>query len=171
MKKNIVICIVLLLALNFAAGGFCEKEVIQKKRPVKPKIEKERKDWTKAELMEMLTFNIESEGEVLDLIPQIKRKKSEDGKDYYVYLVGAQEKRFEELDKEMLEKIWIRVNQAATQIRTQRIQKQLESIRQAQNAQAAAMRSVPKIPQIPAQPPKAPVNVPQPPKVPQVPRK
>ena len=111
-------------------------------------------DMTKGELIEDIIETLDSEEEVFDYVPEIKKAQDPAGKDLYTYS-GA---RLEELEKDLLEKIWTRVHQTATRIRTERIQDQLETIRQIENLRRATPP-----PQPPPQPPRIP---PSPPRIP-----
>lgn len=112
-------------------------------------------DMTKDELVADILETLDSEEEVLDYVPEIKKARDATGKDTFTYN-GA---RFDELEKGLLEKIWTRVHQTATRIRTERIQDQLETIRQIENLRRATTPP----PQPPPQPPRVP---PTPPRIP-----
>ncbi|MBN1527083.1 MAG: hypothetical protein JW919_05845 [Candidatus Omnitrophica bacterium] len=110
---------------------------------------------TKGELIEDIMETLDSEDEVLDYVPELKKTRDPSGKEFYTYGSAP----LEDLEKGLLEKIWARVHQTATKIRTERIQDQLETIRQIENLRRATTPP----PQPPPQPPRVP---PSPPRIP-----
>jgi len=118
---------------------------------------------TKEELIKDIREDLESEDEILGYIPQLKMTKGPDGKAVITFEKQGQMVKLEDLDKETLIKIWGNINQMATKINVDRINQQLETIRQTQ-----ALQRVTRPPQavVPApQPPRyqAPPPAPQPP--------
>jgi len=153
---------VIMMLICFVAGvGLCaETSVKQKPKPIT--------EMTKQETIEAIQDALDSEEEVLDFIPEIKKRKDEAGKDNYFYLSGSKEVSLADLEKEVLDKMLVRVNQTATQIRTNHIQSQLAAIQQAHNIQniqniQRVQTSVPRpaaTPQTPPKPPTLPPAVP-----------
>jgi CxxC motif-containing protein len=183
MKKISVLALTIVIAMvsvSFAAeneswmqkmkGKFQKKEIaidnktapvkeINKNVPVKEskKMEapkKERKDMTKSELAAEISKNLDREESILNLIPGLEKKVDPNGKEYYAY----QGKKLDDLDKDTLDKILGRVRNEALRIRTDKLNRQLETVRRA-NAMAATASRVPRVPVPPT------INVP-----PQVPR-
>jgi len=179
MKKKylgIVSIFVSLLLADFVFGADAKEAnpPVAQENAVKQKT-KPRAEMTKAEIIETIQDVLDSEDEALDFIPDIKKRKDKDGKEFYVYLSESKEMKLEDLDREKLDKILTRVNQTAVRIRTERIQRQLESIQQAQNIQRMqniqnmqniqrVQTNVQRVPLPPPQPPKAPQLPPAPPK-------
>jgi len=178
MKKIVASAVVLffcIASVSFAAENeswiqkmknkFQKKEVVpakvspakiapakEAKKTEAPK--KERKDMTKDELVADITKNLDREDAILNLVPGLEKKSDPDKKEYYTY----QGKRLEDLDKDTLDKIFGRVRNEALRLRTDKLNRQLETVRRA-NAMTAT------VPQVPRSPVPPTVNVP-----PQVPR-
>lgn len=117
-------------------------------RTVTPGLDK----MTKEELIKDIKEGIESEDEILSYIPQLKMTKDPDGKVIITFEKDGQKVKLEDLDRETLAKIWGSINQIATKINVDRINQQLETIRQTQALQRVT------------RPPQAMVPPPQPPR-------
>ena len=126
---------------------------------------KERKDMTKDELAADITKNLGREESILNLVPGLEKKSGSEGKEYYTY----QGTRFEDLDKDTLDKIFGRVRNEALRLRTDKLNRQIETVRRA-GAMAAAVPQTPRMPVPPAVniPPQTPKSV-QPPSKPPAP--
>lgn len=125
---------------------------------------------TKEELLVHIKERLRVTEEIADFIPGLKKEKDPAGALYYTYN-GI---RIDDLDRDTLDKLFGRIQTESVRINTERINKQLESIRQAQQAQQAAQQAarIPAVVQVPPQPPKIPQAPPtqaQIPKVPQLP--
>ncbi|MFA5146120.1 MAG: hypothetical protein WC515_01910 [Candidatus Omnitrophota bacterium] len=131
---------------------------------------------SKEDMIKRISGTLEFEREILSYIPELKTAKDAEGKESISYMVNGKPTPLEELDKEAVKKILIRVNQAANQIRAQNISQQLEVIAQAQRIQATRISTPttppapPKIMQPPAPPPVTPAPVQPPPRPPQIPQ-
>jgi hypothetical protein len=124
-------------------------------------------------IIEHIINELNTLDEILGLVPGLKQIKGGDGKVSYTY----QGIRLEDLKDKELQSLYSKINGEASKIRTDRLNKQLESIRQAQqaimNAQQTArtintFRPPPQPPvqtqlQPPPTPPQPPVVQPQPP--------
>lgn len=181
MKKISILTLALIFAVSsvsFAAENkswiqkikerFQKKEVAvgkkdaparEAKKPEPPR--KERKDMTKTELADDIIDNLDREDSILDMVPGLEKRTSPDGKEYYTY----QGTRLEDLDKDTLDKIFGRVRNEALRIRTDNINRQLETVRRANSIRAAA------VPQAPRPPVPAAIAPPQPPRAVQPPSK
>jgi len=136
-----------------------------------PKVASPKKVYTKEEMIARMKKTLDHEEGVLSFIPGLKKSTTEKGESFYTY----EGLKLEDLDKEKLGKIFTRVNQEATRIRTDRLNRQLENIRRAQQLTAAAAGGPARVPAVPPQPPRiytapsippAPPSVSQPPKTP-----
>ena len=169
MKKGLLLLLVLCLAASIvfaalnsssdkekrAAGGQkAQAPVAADERP-KPK---SSKDMTVQELADAITKVLDRTEEVMDYIPGFKQEKDPAGNSFYTYN-GS---RLESLEKGKLVSLYNMVRQMRTKINTDRINRQLESIRQAQRAAEIANQAsrIPRTTTPPAQPPRTP---PQPP--------
>jgi len=120
------------------------------------KARKDRAAMTKEELLADIKDNLDSEEEILNYVPSLKKSQGTGAINIYL-LDGVP---LEQVEKEDLEKISVTVAQISTKIRTDRIVNQLESIRQAQNL--SRMQNITRPPQIvtppvrPSPPPRAP---------------
>ena len=158
---KIFIAVVITLSFSIIAKACFGADVKQLQTTHPAKAEPAKKELTKSEVLDNLKGKLEHNDEVFDMIPELKAQKDSEGKESYT-LKGV---KLDDLTKEDLYKLLMRVNQAVTKIQTDRIQKQLENIRQAQNAQRMAAPPAP--PRIPAAPPSAPRIPPSPPPTPQ----
>ncbi|MDP3804577.1 MAG: hypothetical protein Q8Q87_03375 [Candidatus Omnitrophota bacterium] len=164
-KIKIILLSVAIVSFLFVNLAFSE----EKKPAPAQQVVKEKKEMTKDEILTELKETLKDEEEILDYIPELKKGRGEDGKEFYTYQ-GA---RLEDLEKEKLEKILGRVNNQAVMIRTDRINRQLEVIRQTQRIQAAPRIAAPPQVSVPAVPtPRAttystPPKISQPPPTPQ----
>src|SRR3989338_11265034 len=142
MKNRKISALTIIVILALASASFAaEKEsliqklrrkFLQKKPPPVSKVPeakqpmpahevkqaKPKKELTKEELLVEMREILDSEEEVLDYIPELKKKKDESGKEFYTYNVSGQEVRLEEMDKDSLENLLTRAHQTATKIRT-----------------------------------------------------
>ena len=127
------------------------------------KSKRTRKDLTKEELIQYIKDRLDREEGVLNFVPELKKETDAAGNMYYAY----QGTRLENLDKEKLDKLFLRVQNELVRIRTERLNRQLESIRRIQRL--TTQQQVPRVPNvaIPPPPPQIPQN---PPAAIQVPR-
>jgi hypothetical protein len=134
---------------------------------------KHRKDMSKEELSAETIKVLDREESIINMIPGLKKETGPDGKVYYTH----QGVRLEDLDREAIDKIYIRVHQEDLRIRTDRLTRQMENARRATATAVSAPRiqavvttppRVPSTPQIPkaAQSPSRPPTPPTPPSPP-----
>ena len=144
-------------------GVTAGKEISDKTKGVK-------KEFTKEEMLEHVLFTLEHEEEVLNYIPELRKEKGPEGKFVYRYR-GV---RLEDLDEKNMREAFRRINNEASRIRMERLNKQLENIRRSQQAVEAANRAAAQqriISQsVMSQPPKPPPSIPRPPQIPQIPK-
>lgn len=111
---------------------------------------------TKEDLLKDILDDLENQDEILEVMPAIKAQKGQDGKVLYTYN-GV---KLEDMSKEDLANLSGRVGQLAVKFRTERIQRQLETAKQATRVPAPrAPVMVPAVPQLPrttATPPSSP---------------
>lgn len=125
-------------------------------------------DISAEEMISDITDTLNDNEEIIGFIQGLKTDKGPDGKIFFTF----NDTKLEKLAKEQLKALYNRVNQERTRLSTERIQEQMETIRQAQQAtnisSQAAMRNISVRP--PQPPPSAPQtqNV-QPPKAPPAP--
>lgn len=186
MKKISVLTLALIFlvsSVSFAAENkswiqrikekFRKKEVVsakkqlparEVKKPEPPR--KERKDMTMSELAEDITDNLDREDSILNMVPGLEKKSDPDGKEYYTY----QGTRLQDLDRDTLDKVFGRVRSEALRIRTDNINRQLETIRGANRAIVSIPQPPPRA-QVapPAAPPSQAQRIPQPPQRPPAP--
>lgn len=134
---------------------------------------KARSKMTREELLADIKYDVESEEDILDYIPSLKKSKDADGNDVLTFN-GV---KIGDLNRADLEKLSVTVGQVSTRVRTDKIQRQMETIRQTQ-ALAGGARSPTGMPRgaapiasPPSLPPAPPVTTrpPQPPQTPQAP--
>ncbi len=164
-RKLFIVFSILIIISGLAIFGYGAGDKMDKTVKAPPR---EDVPATKEDIAKQIKDELDSEDELLNFIPEIKKVKDEDGKESYIYK-GL---KLEDLDMETLEGLLIRVNNQALVIRTDRINRQLETIRQTQNVQRTMMvpRQVPtppptaltQPPQVPSTPPKSPQPPPAP---------
>ena len=125
------------------------------------------KDMTREDMVDELKTDLADNEELFDMMPDIKAGKDDKGVNYFT-INGA---KIENLSDEMLKQVFTRVRQAVIKIRTDRIQQQLDMVRQAERAQRAVV--LPRTPYIPSVarsgPPSQPQSAPKPPSLPPAP--
>ena len=183
MKKTAVLAVAILFCFVSASSAaeneswiqklksrFAKKEVVVpvKTAPVKEtkKIEapkKERKSMTKGELAADIIKNLDREDSILGLVPGLEKKSGPGGKEYYAY----QGTMLQDLDKETLDKIFGRVRNEALRLRTDKLNRQLETVRRA-SVTGAVVSQAPRspVPQAINNPPRIPRTIQPPPKPP-----
>lgn len=114
------------------------------------------KDMTREEMISELKEELKFNEELFDLFPDIKSKKDGDGNIYFT----LKEIKIEDMPKEDIDNLLIKVRQALTKIKTDRIERQLEIVRRVERLNRAAS---------PLQSPRAPAAPPSSPSVPSAP--
>lgn len=126
------------------------------------------KDATVDELAERITMTLDRRKEVMQFVQGLKKETDPSGASYYT-LNGT---RLEKMSKDSLVALYGRIQQESTRINTERINKQLESIRRAQQAtssianQASRTQAAAQQPRLPPSVPATQYNQPVQPKVP-----
>ena len=123
----------------------------------------EKKEMTRDEMLADLKESLSEDDEIFDVVPELKAVKEKDGKVYYTF----KGMKLEELSKEDLDKLLVRVHQTVVRMRTDRIQRQLETVRRTQNLQG--LSATPQAPPKVQQPPRAPSQPASPPRLPAAP--
>ena len=124
---------------------------------------------TKEEIIAGIVDALDGEDEIMSYIPGLTRQKKEDGTASYLYVYEGRTLELADLDEELLRSLLTRVRQTGTKINTDRIQAQLETIRQSQrllNMQPPQPPPQPPRTTMPPQPPPQPPRAPQPPPLP-----
>ncbi len=148
------------------------KEAVKPQAPMKT-----AKDMTQPELVSYVKDTLGREEDVAKFIPELKKEKDSAGNVFYTY----QGTKLENLDKEKLEKVVGRVRNEAVRIRTEKLNKQMATIKRAQAApgigggggpaRTPGVSRIPQAPRLPQVQPRQP-NIPKPlPRTPQLPRK
>ena len=144
-KKNIFSIFLAVLLFFAVAGNAWAKDEKQVK-----------KELTRDEMLVELKDDLaDSSDELFEVMPFIKAEKGADGKFTYT----CQGVKLDDLSEEELKSLFLKVRQANTKLRTERIQHQLETVRRAQELANSVATSKPQMP----------AAVPQPPRVPQTP--
>lgn len=131
------------------------------------KVEK-KVEMTKEQLLVRIKSDLKDEKDILNSIPELK---STGEKENATYTYSGT--RLEDLDKDKLQTVFNRIQGEALRIRTDHINKQLETIRQANQANIAAQQAnraqnigATPVPQPPKQPMPPQARIPQPPSSP-----
>lgn len=98
---------------------------------------------SKEEMLKDIIDDLDSDSDILDYLPQLKKEKTPDGKNAYLFKSDTKSVPLQDLDKDTLKKILGSVRQTATRINTDRITRQLETIRQTQRVVAVPPRPAP----------------------------
>ena len=183
MKKVVAIAVVLFFfaaSASFAAENeswiqriknrFQKKEAVEVKKeapakavkmPEPPK--KVRKDMTKGELAADIADNLEEDDSILNLVPGLEKKSDPEGREYYTY----QGVKLEDLDIDTLDNIFGRVRNESLRLRTDRLNRQIDTVRRASAIRTAVPQvSRPPVPPRINTPPQAPRSVQPPPRPP-----
>ncbi|MCX5666546.1 MAG: hypothetical protein NT036_05895 [Candidatus Omnitrophica bacterium] len=155
---------------DFRNRGQQKPQVLKKESlPIKP-IERPKaivpkKELTKEEKLAEFKEDLAVNEEVFDMVPGLKAEKDPDGKALYTF----NGMKLEDLSKEDLDGIFSKAGQVMVRLRTERIQRQLDTVNRAQALQRPA--AAPQLPRIPAQAqstriPSAPPSAPRPPSLP-----
>lgn len=126
--------------------------------------EKEVKEPTKEDFLLRLKMMLEHEDEIIGFVPGLKKEKDAQGVVSYTYK-GA---RVEDLNDKDLRTLYAKVQNELNRIRMERLNKQLEAIRQAEQSRRAAEQAS-KAPRVMTPPPQPPRTPPQPPSTPKPP--
>ena len=148
-------------------------EVIKPAQPektdvtIEPEVEKEKRsliDLDKQGLIEKIKYMLDINMEIPDFIPELRVKRDKANEIIKIeYKIGGIFKNIENLDKEILIKVYNRINNEHIKLQNDRMIKQFESIRQAQEAARVSMMQQ-AIHAPVSQPPTTPPQVNQPPK-------
>ena len=151
------------------AAAVKQAPIVKQAPVVKPAAAVERSEMTVDELVADITENLDSEDEILTYVQELKKTVHAEGK--VVYTLGGIP--LKDAKKADLVKLSEAVAQAAVRIRTERIQAQLETVRQAQGlARQQVMQRPPAPPVQPPRPPQSPAsNLPRVPAAPPAPPK
>ncbi len=167
-KRTLFVAVIIMLSFGLpAAYGLddgIEKVDASRKTPPQAAASKAQtpvKEVTKEEMLSELREDLADNDELFDAVPGLKASAGQNGNAVYTY----KDIVLDELSKEDLTKLYSRVNQALVKIRTDRIQRQLETIRQVERFQRPA--NPPQPPRIPVAPPSAPRTLQSPPPAPQ----
>ena len=138
----------------------------------KKKTPGEKKIPSKTEMIETIERRLRVFSEIVDMIPGLSRKEKVGAEDaeYRYAPPGNVPMKLEELDEKTLRNLYVKINQQATILNTERINRQLrqqEQLRRLQELQ----RTTPQVPagppqQPPARPPTPPSAPPRPPAAP-----
>ena len=141
-----------------------ESPKVESSQAAAHKAQPKDKEMTKEEMLSELKEELADNDEVFDAVPGLKVGTDQNGNAVYTYKNTA----LDELSKEDLANLYGKVGQAIASIRTDRIQKQLEVIRQVERLQK--MTNPPQPPRTfttPPSPPSTSRTPPAPPPVPQ----
>lgn len=128
-------------------------------------VQKSVGDMTQEELLSAMKKTLDSNKDILNNIPEIKKERAPDGKEYYTYKGMS----IDALDKDTLRKVIVRVRNENIRLRTERINRQLDNIKKSGPVGGGAHMGIPPTVKLPPQTPRVIVTPPMPPKVPKVP--
>jgi len=170
MKKGLLLLLVLCLAASIVFAALnsssdkgktvadSQKAQTLASADERPK-PKELKDMTVQELADAITKILDQTEEAMGYVPGFKKEKDPAGNEFYTYN-GS---RLEGLEKGKLVSLYYRVQQERARLNTERINRQLDSIRRAQQATAIANQAsrITTVTTPPAQPPRTPQTPPR----------
>ncbi|MDP3790641.1 MAG: hypothetical protein Q8R38_01170 [Candidatus Omnitrophota bacterium] len=111
---------------DFRNRGQVKKASVPVPAPIAKKEEK-KKPATKEELLQDIKDDLKTQEEILEAMPSLKAEKDSEGKVFYAFN-GV---KIDDMSKEELEQLFSKVGQLAVKFRTERIQRQLDTVRQA----------------------------------------
>lgn len=117
------------------------------------------KDMSRAEMIQEIKDEVNSEEDILEQIPELKRQKGEDGQDVYSYLVEGKQVNLEDVDEKILRDLIEQVEVKASQLRINAIREQQEQLRVIRNINA--VQPPPQTPQRPPDIPRRPPTTPR----------
>ena len=103
----------------------------------------------KEKMIEEIKTIVEDEEEVLEYVPELRRKKDKDGKELYVYADGKLEMKLEGLDENRLRELFKKVADSASKIKTVFLKQEIDTAIEAQ-------KRPPRPPRLPVRPPPQP---------------
>lgn len=137
MKTNIERMSILIAVLFLLSAFSAMAAPVSQKSSAKAPVSRAVKDMTKDEILKDIADELDNEDEILHVMPQLKKENDAAGDGHYTF----SGRLLEDLDKETLEKLSNNVQTQATVIRTNRINEQLETMRNVQRA-AQAVRPI-----------------------------
>lgn len=125
---------------------------------------------TREEIAERIAKVLDRREEVISFVQDLKKEKDPEGNVFYTFR-GV---KISDLERGLLEKVYIRVRNEAVRINTERVNKQIESINRANQLsrmlkQPPLVPSVPRVVMAPPNPPVLPPIVQQTPQIPKNP--
>jgi len=143
-----------------------EVEELKEKKETERKKEERPAPPSRERMLEVIKRRLEVYPIIIDIVPGLSMRESADGEaTYYFADKDGVSIKLDLLDDKTLYRLYVKVNNEATRIHTERILRQIQQHEQ-------LMRRIPTVPQQPPQPPPQPPRTPtqyQPPKVPQPP--
>ena len=133
-KKNLFVLVVIALSFGLSAAYGVESS-----QTTAPKVQAPVKEVTKEELLAELKEGLAGNEDLFDMIPGLKVEKDAAGKVFYTFK-GA---KLEDLPKDDLNGLFAKSHQAIVRVRTERIQRQLETVANTQRTQNMAASSQP----------------------------
>jgi len=123
---------------------------------------------TKEEIADRIAKALDRREEVLNFVQDLKKEKGPDGNVFYTF----QGVKITDLDRGLLEKLYVRVRQEVVRINTERLTKQIESINRANQLSRVAQQppQVPSVPRVITAPPRLPALPPVVQQTPQIPK-
>ncbi len=121
---------------------------------------KEHKDMSKAEMVQEIKDEVDSEEGILARMPELKKQKDKDGKIIYLYLAEGKQINIENADEKTARAILAQVDEKYNQIRFETAQEEQERRDQLNAIRHPAVSPPP----MPVRPPALPPAVPRPPK-------
>jgi|GEM_PF-4203555 hypothetical protein len=109
------------------------------------------KNMSKAEIIQEIKSEVDSEEELLEQIPELKREKDKDDKDVYLYLAKGKQINLEDADENILRSLAAQVGDKASKIRSNAMIEQQEQLRMIRS-----INTITQPPQVPVRPPSVP---------------
>lgn len=160
MKRTILLALIAAVFIFAALSANAAGEIPKAKAVAPDAAPAKSVEKTKDQMLSELREDIADNGELFEMIPELKSASDKDGNAVYTYN-GA---LLEDLSKDDIAKLTGRVGQILARVRAERIQKQLETIKQAERIQAITTPpQLPRVPSAASQAPKIPSVPPQPP--------
>jgi hypothetical protein len=163
MSNSKIAAVAYLLWMHLVSLALCaDMKSAGTEDPEQAKQVEPTKELERTEIVERLKNNLDSFPEIFNFVPGIKKETTQEGKAVYSY----RDKKFEDLSKEDLDQLYSRVGSETARMRTDRFNRQLETIRRTerlnkQNRQLKQIRNY--------QQPPIPRAMPRPPKIPKPP--
>lgn len=99
---------------------------------------------SKEEIIRDIKDEIDTNEDILEVVPELKRQKDESGNDYFTYNDGIDDMKLEDLDIVVLDGLLDKVVEQANMIQVTNMNEQMEALRAGKNSQPSGSQAIPR---------------------------